>query len=76
MINIMESIARRHYYNVMKIKNINEKIALKSGNANDDEQISLMIKQVRELTNKLIERIEKLYMEKKQDFLKEIIKSF
>ncbi|MCL1911983.1 MAG: cyclic nucleotide-binding domain-containing protein [Leptospirales bacterium] len=72
MRNIMESLARRHYYNAVKIEDINEKIASKA----DDGQISSMINNARELTNKLIEKIEKLYMEKKQDFLKEIVKSF
>ncbi|MCL2026331.1 MAG: cyclic nucleotide-binding domain-containing protein [Leptospirales bacterium] len=76
MKNIMESLAKRHYYNVTKIKAMNEKIALRSGDTDSNDQTSLMVKQVKELTNKLIEKIEKLHIEKKQDFLKEIIKSF
>ena len=75
MRNIMESLAKRHYYNTIKIEDMNEKIAFKSTDEGDG-QISLRIDYVQELTNRLIERIEKLYIEKKQDFLKEIVKGF
>ena len=76
MKNIMESLAKRHYYNAIRIGDINEKIASMSNDADSNEQMSLRINQAQEITKKLIEKIEKLYMEKKQDFLKEIVKSF
>jgi len=76
MRNIMESIAKRHYYNTVKIGDINEKILSKSLDENDDGRVSSRINHAQELTDKLIGKIEKLYMEKKQDFLKEIIKNF
>jgi len=76
MRNIMESLAKRHYYNAIKIGDINEKIVSQPAGACNDAQISARINMTQELTNKLIEKIEKLYMEKRHDFLKEIVKNF
>ncbi len=75
LLNIAMTLARRHYYNVARIENVNRSLAeqlLDREAAGGDKQAALSRRARHELTA-LKNRLEDVVMEKKVDFLQDIM---
>ena len=77
MQTILETLARRHYYNIVKIEDMTEKIAMRTlQGTGQEDKLELRLEQTLDNLHELQNKVSKFCREKKQDFLDDLIRGF